>query len=157
MQGASVYRVDVASPEEMGTLAAACAHACFEDDVFLLSGALGAGKTVFARYFIEAISDGARVVSPTFPVMQEYETHKGLLRHFDLYRLKRYEELFHIGLEDAMARGVVLVEWPDVAADFFPEDSVRVEITTPLGADGARTVSVSGAEHVVSALKAARR
>ncbi|MET0154873.1 MAG: tRNA (adenosine(37)-N6)-threonylcarbamoyltransferase complex ATPase subunit type 1 TsaE [Rickettsiales bacterium] len=145
-------RLPLRSVAETQYFAEICASACFENDAFLLSGSLGSGKTAFARFFIRAISDDPPdVASPTFPIVLEYETQKGLLRHYDLYRLKDYEEIFHIGLEDAMQQGIILAEWPEIAASLFPEESVRIVFSHL--SEGARRADVTGPEHVTAPLR----
>lgn len=86
-------------------------------DCILLSGPVGAGKTHFARSVIQAMMarDGEieDVPSPTFTLVQVYETSVGEVWHTDLYRLSHVDELTELGLEDAFETGITLVEWPD--------------------------------------------
>jgi len=88
-----------------------------------LHGDLGAGKTEFARAVIRALrGEGAVVPSPTFTIAQEY----GGISHFDLYRVKGAEELLEIGLPDALGRDIVLIEWPEIAWDILPGNTIHV-------------------------------
>ena len=86
-------------------------------DVFALQGDLGAGKSTLARALIRALADDSAldVPSPTFTLVQSYETRVPI-HHFDLYRLGSAAELDELGLEDALAEGAALVEWPQRAA-----------------------------------------
>lgn len=83
-------------------------------DVLFLEGELGMGKSVFARALIRELSTdpALEVPSPTFTMVQTYDTIKGPLWHFDLYRIKAPEDVYELGWEDALAGGLVLVEWP---------------------------------------------
>ncbi|MFV0297438.1 MAG: tRNA (adenosine(37)-N6)-threonylcarbamoyltransferase complex ATPase subunit type 1 TsaE [Hyphomicrobiaceae bacterium] len=104
-------------------------------DVIALHGDLGAGKTTFARAFIRAVlaDPDAEVPSPTFPIVQPYETPRIKLWHFDLYRLSGPDDLEEVGFHDALANGVTLVEWPDRAEDALPGN--RLDISLQPGAN----------------------
>lgn len=106
-------------------------------DVVALIGDLGAGKTAFAQGVGESLEVTDHMVSPTFTFQQEYigqlqGTAKGTkvrLIHMDLYRLQRPEEVEVIGVEDAFVDDAVcLIEWPEIAEDYLPENSLDVEI-----------------------------
>lgn len=108
-------------------------------DVVLLDGDLGAGKSVFARAVVRALTgDGTlEVPSPTFTLVQTYDTPRGEVYHFDLYRLKDPDEIFELGWEEALT-GISLVEWPDRLGGYRPKNSRLVRFM--LRDDGVRDI-----------------
>ncbi|MGH6950922.1 MAG: tRNA (adenosine(37)-N6)-threonylcarbamoyltransferase complex ATPase subunit type 1 TsaE [Vitreimonas sp.] len=98
-------------------------------DVVCLSGALGAGKTTLARGAIEAWTGRKEETpSPTYTLVQTYDGPKGELWHVDLYRLKRPEDAWELGLEDAFAEAACLIEWPERLDGQLPADRLDIEI-----------------------------
>lgn len=96
-------------------------------DVIALAGALGTGKTTLARDLIETLAGGAcEVPSPTFTLVQTYELETVTVWHFDLYRIERPEEVIELGLDDALAEGVTLIEWPDRMGPLLPDERLDV-------------------------------
>jgi tRNA threonylcarbamoyladenosine biosynthesis protein TsaE len=109
--------------DETATLAlgARLAEEARRGGVFALGGGLGAGKTTLARGFIRALTTpDEEVPSPTFTLVQVYETRKGAVWHFDLYRLEDPEEAWELGIEEAFAEGISLVEWPERLGALLP-------------------------------------
>jgi tRNA threonylcarbamoyladenosine biosynthesis protein TsaE len=111
--------------------AAAVAAKIRPGDVLLLRGPLGAGKTVFARALIRALTadPALDVPSPTFTLAQTYDTPRGTVWHFDLYRLEEPEEIFEIGWEEARAGGIILVEWPERLGNLAPADHLAIDLS----------------------------
>jgi tRNA threonylcarbamoyladenosine biosynthesis protein TsaE len=95
-----------------------------------LTGPLGAGKSTLARGLIRQLA-GAEVEapSPTFTLVQTYETPRLLVSHFDLYRLESAEEVFELGFDEALDAGAAVVEWPDRLGRHLPADRLDVELT----------------------------
>ncbi|MDE0800289.1 MAG: tRNA (adenosine(37)-N6)-threonylcarbamoyltransferase complex ATPase subunit type 1 TsaE [Rhodospirillaceae bacterium] len=112
-------------------------------DVITLSGPLGAGKTVLARGFI-ARRVGAKVdvTSPTFTLAHVHDTVTPPIWHFDFYRLKSPKEVEEIGLDEALAGGISLIEWPERATAYLPQERLDIELS-PEGASRIARLSAS--------------
>ena len=93
-------------------------------------GQMGAGKTTLITSICELLGVEQRVTSPTFALVNEYESGDGFpIYHFDLYRIERIEELFDMGYEEYFyGEGLSLIEWPERIDGILPEDTMRVEI-----------------------------
>jgi tRNA threonylcarbamoyladenosine biosynthesis protein TsaE len=121
---------DLAATERLAARIAALAR---PGDVIALEGPLGAGKTAFARGFIAALAlaEGRvpeDVPSPTFTLVQAYEFSRFTVHHFDLYRLEEASEARELGLDDARADGVVLIEWPERLGSLLPQDRLHIAL-----------------------------
>lgn len=130
MSAANATRViDLPNLAATEALAAAVAALARPGDAILLEGPLGAGKTVFARAFLRAASGAPEleVPSPTFTLVQSYETHIGTVHHFDLWRLAGPGGLTELGWEEA-GDGIALVEWPDRLGTLRPADALVVTL-----------------------------
>ena len=124
------------------SFAARLAETAEAGDVFALYGTLGAGKTVFSRAFVRALTTpDEEVPSPTFTLVQIYDADKAAVWHFDLYRLKDAGEIYEIGFEEALCGGISLIEWPDRAGRLLPRGRLDVVIDNADAPD-RRRVSV---------------
>ena len=97
-------------------------------DIIALYGTLGMGKTAFCRGFIQSFLKDQDVPSPTFTLLQTYDTPAFPVYHFDMYRLKSPNEAYEIGIEDAFAEGVSLIEWPEKIGNLLPKKHIKVLI-----------------------------
>ncbi len=95
-------------------------------DTVTLAGSLGAGKTVLARGLIRHFLPGEEVPSPTFTLVQTYEAKALAILHVDLYRVKSSTELRELGLDEALERGAIIVEWPDRMGALLPKDRLDI-------------------------------
>ena len=112
-----------------------------ENKIVLFSGEMGAGKTTLIKQFCSHLGIVDEVSSPTFSLVNEYESSIGPVYHFDLYRIRSEEELFDIGYEDYFFSGYLcLVEWPEMASGLIPEKNVMVNIQVT---DDHRTIIVT--------------
>lgn len=94
-----------------------------------LHGDLGVGKSEIARTIIQTLCGADTVVpSPTFTIVQTYTPPDGGIAHFDLYRVTDVSELVEIGLPHAIANDITLIEWPEIAADLLPENTIHIYI-----------------------------
>ncbi len=113
----------------MTLLAARLASRLTAGDVILLTGDVGAGKTHFARSLIQSVLDMPEdVPSPTFTLVQTYDTDIGEIWHADLYRLTSVFEIEELGLTDAFESAVCLVEWPDRLGPLTPDNALHISI-----------------------------
>ena len=118
-----------------------------------LTGPLGAGKSAFARFVIQgACGAECDVPSPTFTLVQSYESQEGIaIMHLDLYRLEMPEEVFALGVEDSFIEAANLVEWPSKMGGYWPLNAVMIDIA--FSAE-AQDVSDSAAEGRIFTIKA---
>jgi tRNA threonylcarbamoyladenosine biosynthesis protein TsaE len=134
---------DLAATERLAQALAARAKA---GDVVALWGGLGAGKTTFARAFIHARPGGAAIAevpSPTFTLVQVYELDEAPVWHFDLYRLSNAEDAWELGIEEAFAEGISLIEWPDRLGSLLPAGRLDLRLSANESQD-ARHARLTG-------------
>ena len=138
-QNHETFRREVPLPDLDATarLGAGIAGGLKTGDAVALWGDLGAGKTTLARAILRALGVTDDVPSPTFTLVQNYETSPRIA-HFDLYRLKSAREMEELGFEDALSDGAVLVEWPERAPEALPPEALHVRLKQENGTRSAR-------------------
>ncbi|MGC8941055.1 tRNA (adenosine(37)-N6)-threonylcarbamoyltransferase complex ATPase subunit type 1 TsaE [Sulfurihydrogenibium sp.] len=92
------------------------------DEVILLEGDLGAGKTTFTKFLLKHLGVEEDVTSPTFTVMNEYEGKDFNIYHIDMYRLEKFD------LSDILGKGLVIVEWPKENVDYDKVYKIKIEV-----------------------------
>jgi tRNA threonylcarbamoyladenosine biosynthesis protein TsaE len=129
----------ISLPDERATdqLGATLAARLRIGDVVGLKGELGAGKTTLARAILRAAAADEQLIvpSPTFTLVEVYETPRGTYWHFDLYRLETPEQVFELGWEEALAEGISIVEWPERLGPLLPR---HLSVTLEVDGDGRR-------------------
>lgn len=135
-------------------LAEEVAFALRAGDTLALEGDLGAGKTTFARFLIRALAgeDDIEIPSPTFTLVQSYQTPRFEVAHYDLYRLSTPEELGELGLDHALQRGVAVVEWPERAGDRLPGERFTLMLHDT-GDETRRDVTLSASRKLAPRLE----
>ncbi len=122
----------VMTEEAMNVLAKKLANVATAGDLIAVHGALGAGKSTFARRFIRSFARRHdqfvdEVPSPTFTLVQMYPLGNDVIWHFDLYRVGDAEELRELGLDDALS-DICLIEWPDRATHLLPASRLDIHL-----------------------------
>ena len=99
-------------------------------DIIFLYGEIGVGKTTFARFFINCLQrekgvEKSDVLSPTFNIVYDYDIGNIKIQHYDLYRLKNYNDIFQLGMFETSKNYIKIIEWPELIE---PKPKDRIEI-----------------------------
>lgn len=109
----------------------------------MLSGDIGAGKTFLARALIHSLLTTVEdVPSPTFTLVQTYDTPRGEIWHSDLYRVGGAEDIEELGLSDAFDTAICLIEWPDRLGALAPKDALSLTLTADAQSDTTRHLDI---------------
>ena len=142
--------IETNSPEETFELGKRLGEQAKPGWIFILVGDLGVGKTVFTQGLARGLGIEEPVSSPTFTIVQEYDTGRLPFYHFDVYRIGDIEEMEEIGYDDCFfGGGVCLVEWADLIEELIPEHAFHVTIEKELekGFD-YRKITIEGMEEL---------
>ena len=135
-------KISIDSLSELSRVADAVIERLGERRVVAFRAPMGAGKTTLIAEIVAALGSGDVVTSPTFALVNEYDTGEGdVVYHFDFYRIDRVEEAFDMGYEEYFYSGeLCLVEWPEKIEELLPGDVMTVTIT--IDGDSARTFEI---------------
>lgn len=115
--------------EQMHDFVVQLAPAVHAPLTILLEGNLGAGKTTFARFLIQTlVGELCEVPSPTFTLLQTYDSPQGMIHHYDLYRLRRWQDVIELGIEESFTQAITLIEWPAIIDPLLPASYLRLHL-----------------------------
>lgn len=133
------------SPEDTAVLAQRMATGLRPGDCLMLDGPISAGKSHFARALIQSVQTVPEAVpSPTFTLVQIYNTRLGEIWHADLYRLTVSDELLELGIWDAFETVICLIEWPDRLGPIAPQHALWLEFNIIGDATDCREITITG-------------
>jgi tRNA threonylcarbamoyladenosine biosynthesis protein TsaE len=122
-----------------------------KNEIICLKGDLGTGKTTLARSFIQYLTNSNKVLSPTFPMLLTYEYANNIIWHYDMYRLKKPEDVWNLNLEDALNNGIIIIEWPEIIEYLLPEK--RIEIVMKDLNNNARSAEIKADKYLLKGIK----
>lgn len=97
-----------------------------KNDIVILSGELGSGKTKFVQGVLKYFGLENEISSPTFTIVNEYNSKKVNIYHFDVYRLADVDEFYAMGGEEYFTQGICLIEWGEMIEDILPPDYIKI-------------------------------
>ena len=114
-------------------------------DILCLHGNLGVGKSVFARALIHTLmnDETLEVPSPTFTLLQTYDSQIAPINHYDLYRLKDPQEIYELGWEDSLASSITIVEWPERLGPLTPAQRLDITLSNVKNKPDVREIEIA--------------
>lgn len=141
--------IKLPTPDATELFARTLAPLTSSGDTILLEGEIGAGKSHFARAFIRQLlgrdGENTEIPSPTYTLVQTYESSLAEVWHADLYRIGDESEVPELGLDEAMSDAIVLIEWSELLGSHRPQDALTLSFS-PGATPEARNLAVSGSE-----------
>lgn len=130
------------SANETLELAKKIASELNKDDVIVLTGDLGSGKTKFVEGILDYFGLKDEISSPTFTIVNEYKKDDIKLFHFDVYRLEDEDEFYAIGGEEYFGKGICLIEWGEIIEDALPKNCKRIIFSRDLENEDRRVLKL---------------
>lgn len=154
LEAPEICRITTGSDLETAELAAKVAAVLQSGDTVLLSGPIGAGKSLFARAAMRALGVTEDIPSPTFTLVQTYQAGGHEIWHADLYRLSDPDEIMELGLIDAFAEAIVFVEWPELLVRDAPQNALEITFDIGEAADQRDLSFACNSARLTAAIKA---
>lgn len=113
-----------------------------QNNVIVLTGELGSGKTKFVEGFLEFFGLENEISSPTFTIVNEYKKNEINIYHFDVYRLEDSSEFYEIGGEEYFSSGICLIEWGEIIEDVLPKDYIHIIFEKDVNDENKRILNI---------------
>jgi len=111
-------------------------------DIIVLSGELGAGKTKFTEGFLSNFGLDNEISSPTFTIVNEYQSSNIKIAHFDVYRLEDCDEFFAIGGDEYFSNSICIVEWGEIIENILPANYIKISIEKDDNNENVRILNI---------------
>ena len=151
VQEVTTMIIETRTPEETFALGKKIGEHARPGQIYTLNGDLGVGKTVFTQGVAAGLGIFEPICSPTFTIIQEYESGRLPFYHFDVYRIGDNEEMEEIGYDDYFfGQGICLIEWAELIEEILPRERIRVRIEKNLEEGfGYRRITVEGIDETI--------
>lgn len=136
-------QIIVQSEEETRNFAKEFAKTLTKQDVIVLTGDLGTGKTKFTQGILSYFDAENQISSPTFTIVNEYESEKMPIYHFDVYRLEDEEEFYAMGGDEYFGKGLCIIEWGELIEDCLPPQFIQITMEKIEEIEDARKITIS--------------
>ena len=134
--------IETNSTEETFALGKALGEKASPGQIYTLDGDLGTGKTVFTQGVAAGLGITEAISSPTFTIIQEYDTGRLPLYHFDVYRLADIDEFYAMGGEEYFENGICLIEWGEIIKDALPSNYIKITFSKNDDNDDYRELNI---------------
>lgn len=114
-----------------------------KDDIIILDGELGSGKTKFTQGILEFFHLETEISSPTFTIVNEYQNQEIHIYHFDVYRLSSVDDFLEIGGEEYFGKGICIIEWGKMIKSCLPGNSIFIHFEKDASNENIRKITVS--------------
>ena len=113
-----------------------------KNDIIVLNGELGSGKTKFTQGILEYFNLEQEISSPTFTIVNEYKNNDISIYHFDVYRLNDSNDFYDIGGDEYFEKGICIIEWGEIIKDILPENTIFVNFERDTSDENIRIITI---------------